>query len=81
VRHPDGKKIAFQAAMGAALRTHRAASGMTLAAIATAIGTSASTLQKFETGELATPSWIVAALADLFGVTTDALMRPGRRAA
>ena len=72
--HPDINKVDFHTALGQAIRARREAAGMTQAAVARAIGSSQSTVEKWENGYSPAPSFAVWRLAHLFDCSCDALM-------
>lgn len=70
--HAD--KVRFQAAVGAAIRKHRHAAGMSQTQVAKAIGVSQTSVDNYEDGTSAPPSFVVWQLAHLFDCTADDLL-------
>lgn len=67
-------RIRWQAAVGDAIRRHREALGMSQDKVAKALSMSKSSIDSYEDGTSAPPSFVVYQLAMLFDCTTDAIL-------
>lgn len=74
MRHPDGKKIAFNVSVGEAVQRARTAADVGTTKLAEAIGITRSTLAKIENGETPCPLYTLACIAEALDVTLDELV-------
>jgi len=74
VKHPDGKRIAFNAHVGDRIKATRMASGASLRVMAEALGISSGTLNRIEDGITPCPLYVLAQIAEALDVTLDELV-------
>lgn len=74
MKHPDGKRIAFNARVGDKIKATRMASGASLRVMAEALGISSGTLDRIEEGITPCPLYVLAQLAEVLDVTLDELV-------